>query len=173
MSAQPEYKILHHGEGLIRQSVPGEDLYYKVCGDDNGGMFDYLVLEIQPGSGPPLHVHDVQHETIHFVTGRFKVQAEDETQIVESGGFLWVAPGAVHAFRNIGDTPGQCVLTYTPGNSHKFFEEFGPAIRSFESGKIDHSVIAPIFERHTWKVVGPPLDADITGIPEPSAKVAS
>jgi quercetin dioxygenase-like cupin family protein len=161
-----DYKILHPGEGLERISVPGETLSYKVCGDDNGGAFDYLVLTIQPGSGPPLHVHDVQHETIHFVTGRYKVQAGDELQIVDGGGFLWVAPGVPHCFVNVSDQPGMCVLTYTPGNSHRFFEEFGPVVRSFD-GPPDHAVIAAIFERHSWRVVGPPLpaDEDLTPLP--------
>jgi quercetin dioxygenase-like cupin family protein len=162
-SQQQTYRILHHREGLIRESVPGETLYYKVTGDDTDGQFDYLVLEVLPGSGPPLHVHDVQHETVHFVNGRFKVQAGEETQVVESGGFLWVSPGVPHAFRNIGDVPGLCVLTYQPGNSHNFFAEFGPAVRSFD-GPPDPAVIEPIFERHTWHVVGPPLSPDVDGL---------
>jgi quercetin dioxygenase-like cupin family protein len=158
MSGQA-YKILRPGEGLERISVPGETLSYKVCGDDNDGAFDYLVLTILPGSGPPLHVHDVQHETVHFIEGRYKVQAGADVEILDSGGFLWVAPGVPHCFVNLSDRPGLCVLTYTPGNSHKFFEEFGPAVRSFD-GPPDHAVIGPIFERHTWRVVGPPLPAD-------------
>lgn len=153
------FKILRPDEGLVRESVPGETLRYKVTGDDTDGRFDYLVLEIQPGSGPPLHIHDVQHETVHFVTGRFKVQAGDEVQTVEAGSFLWVAPGVPHAFLNISDAPGLCVLTYSPGHSDRFFAEFGPVVRSFD-GPPDPAVIAPIFERHEWQVVGPPLSPD-------------
>jgi quercetin dioxygenase-like cupin family protein len=156
---QLNYKILHDRQGLMRDSVPGETLCYKVCGDDTDGAFDYLVLEIQPGSGPPLHIHDVQHETVHFVRGRFKVQAGEETQIVDAGGFLWVAPGVPHAFLNLSDRPGLCVLTYQPGNSHRFFEEFGPVVRSYE-GPPDPAVIGPIFERHQWRLVGPPLSPE-------------
>jgi quercetin dioxygenase-like cupin family protein len=159
---QQAYKILRDGEGLERISVPGETLSYKVCGDDNEGLFDYLVLTVQAGSGPPLHVHDVQHETVHFIKGRYKVQAGDEIKIVDDGGFLWVAPGVQHAFVNLSDEPGLCVLTYTPGNSHRFFEEFGPIVRSFD-GHPDPAVIGPIFERHTWRVVGPPLSVDEAG----------
>jgi quercetin dioxygenase-like cupin family protein len=157
------YKILSPHEGLIRQSVPGEELSYKVCGDDTDGQFDYLVLEIGPGSGPPLHIHDIQHETVHFLNGRFKVQVGDETKLVEAGAFLWVAPGVPHAFLNVSEEPGRCVLTYQPGNSHKFFEEFGPVIRSFD-GPPDTAIIGPIFERHSWQVVGPPLSPDIEGL---------
>jgi quercetin dioxygenase-like cupin family protein len=156
---EQSHRILGPGEGLERISVPGETLSYKVCGEDTGGAFDYLVLSIQPGSGPPLHVHDVQHETVHFLRGRYKVQAGDDTQIVPEGGFLWVAPGVPHAFVNLSEELGTCVLTYSPGNTHHFFSEFGPAIRSFD-GPPDMAVIGPIFERHTWQVVGPPLSVD-------------
>src|SRR5262245_45859558 len=68
------YKALAVGEGLLRHSVPGETLLYKVTGDDTDGALDVFVLSISPKSGPPLHIHHQQHETIHFTKGRYKVQ---------------------------------------------------------------------------------------------------
>src|SRR5215831_4972635 len=72
------YKALTAGEGLLRHSVPGETLLYKVTGDDTDGALDIFVLSIEPKSGPPLHIHHRQHETIFFTKGRYKVQVGDD-----------------------------------------------------------------------------------------------
>lgn len=153
------YKVHADGEGLLRLSVPGETLLYKVAGEDNDGAFDYFVLEIQPRTGPPLHRHVRQHETVHFLQGRYKVQVEDDVFICEEGGFVWFPIGTRHSFVNISDAPGRCVLTFTPGSTERFFEEFGPAVRGAE-GEPDLAVIAEIFARHGWELCGPPLSPD-------------
>jgi hypothetical protein len=40
----PPYKVLATNDGLLRHSVPGETLIYKVTGDDTNGTLDVLVL---------------------------------------------------------------------------------------------------------------------------------
>ena len=68
--------------------LPGETLIYKVTGDDTNGTLDVLVLNMQPKSGPPLHIHHHQHETIYFLKGSHKVQLGDEVFRCEAGGFV-------------------------------------------------------------------------------------
>ena len=152
------YKVLSSPEGLVRHSVPGETLLFKMSGHDPGGAMDYIVLDVQPKNGPPLHVHLKQQETIHFVEGRYKVQLGQEAFTCERGGFVCIPAGTPHAFMNIGETPGQCIITFTPGGSEKFFEEFSPVVR--REGAPDHAEIASIFQRHDWELVGPPLVAE-------------
>jgi hypothetical protein len=55
----PPYKVLAANDGLLRHSVPGETLIYKVTGDDTNGTLDVLVLTMQPKSGPqnPHHLY--------------------------------------------------------------------------------------------------------------------
>jgi quercetin dioxygenase-like cupin family protein len=154
-----DYKAVAAGEGLERISVPGETLRFKVTGDDTGGALDYLVLTIDPGCGPPLHIHHTQHETIHFLQGRFKVQVEDEVFISEPGGFVSFPIGVRHCFVNLSDQPCDCILTFSPGHTDRFFEDFGPAVRQSE-GAPDPAVLGPIFAKHTWELAGPPLSAD-------------
>jgi len=152
------YKVLSCNEGLVRQSVPGETLLFKMSGSDPGGALDYLVLDVQPRSGPPLHIHLKQQETIHFIEGRYKVQLGPDVFTCERGGFVCIPAGTPHAFMNIGETSGQCIITFTPGGSERFFEEFSPAVR--RERPPDHAEIASIFRRHDWEVVGPPLAAE-------------
>lgn len=153
----PPYKVLATNDGLLRHSVPGETLIYKVTGDDTNGTLDVLVLNMQPKSGPPLHIHHHQHETIYFSKGSHKVQLGDEVFRCEAGGFVHIPIGVRHAFMNIGDHPSECILTFAPGGTDKFFEEFAPVVRGNQP---DPAKLAPIFAKHGWELVGPPLLPD-------------
>lgn len=151
-------KVLAANDGLLRHSVPGEDLMYKVTGDDTDGALDCFVLSMQPNSGPPLHIHHRQHETIYFLTGSYKVQIDNDVFRCEAGGFVHIPMGARHAFLNVGDQTGECIVTFAPGGTDKFFEEFAPVVRNADHP--DPARIAPIFAKYGWELVGPPLLAD-------------
>ncbi len=150
-------RVLGAGEGLRLQSGPGRDLVFKVTGDDTGGAFDYFVVEIAPRGGPPLHVHHKQEETIHALTGRYKIQIGDAIFHCEEGGFAYLPSGVPHAFLNLTDEPGQIVVVYTPGGGHRFYEELGPATRN---GAPDRATVAAIFEKYGMTLLGPPLCPD-------------
>ena len=154
----PRYKVLGVNDGLERHSGPGETLTYKVTGDETGGAFDIFTLQMQPKSGPPLHIHHRQHETIAFLVGSFKVQLGDEVFRCEAGGFVYIPMGVRHAFMSLGDQPGVCMITFAPGGTDKFFEEFAPVVRA--SSHPDPAALAPIFAKYDWELVGPPLSPD-------------
>jgi quercetin dioxygenase-like cupin family protein len=147
-------KVLAPEEGLRLQSGPGRDLIFKVTGEDNGGAFDYFVVEVSPHGGPPLHVHHEQEETIHVLTGRFKVRIGDEESMLERGGFAYMPSGLPHAFLNLTDDPGEVIVVYTPGGGHKFYEELGPLTRN---GNPDRETVAAVFEKYGMTLLGPPL----------------
>ncbi len=119
-------KFLDPNDGLRLQSGPGRDLVFKVTGDDTGGAFDYFVVEVAPHGGPPLHVHHEQEESLHVLSGRFKVRVGDEEQILEQGGFAFMPSGLPHAFLNLTDEPAEIVVVYTPGGGHSLLRGARP-----------------------------------------------
>ena len=149
--------VLAAADGLRLQSGPGRDLIFKVTGEDTGGAFDYFIVEVAPHGGPPLHVHHRQEETIHVLSGRFKVRIGDDVFELQEGGFAYLPSGVPHAFLNLTDQPAEIIVVYTPGGGHKFYEELGPATRN---GPPDRTVVAAIFEKHGMSLLGPPLSAD-------------
>ena len=151
------HKVLGPEEGLRLRSGPGRDLVFKVTGDDTGGAFDYFVVEVAPHGGPPLHVHHRQEETIHVLSGTFKVRIGEETFVCEAGGFAYLPSGVPHAFRNLTEDPARIVVVYTPGGGHRFYEEFGPLTRD---GEPDRAEVAALFEKHDMSLLGPPLPLD-------------
>jgi len=150
-------RVLAPGEGLCLQSGPGRDLVFKVTGDDTRGALDYFTVEVAPGGGPPLHVHHQQEETIHVLSGRFKVRIGDQFHTLEPGGFAYLPSGLPHAFLNLTDEPAEIIVVYTPGGCQTFYEELGPVTRAVSP---DRDPVAAIFERHGMSLLGPPLDAD-------------
>jgi quercetin dioxygenase-like cupin family protein len=154
-SATP--KALAPEDGLRLQSGPGRDLVFKLTGEETHGALDYFVCEVAPRGGPPVHVHHHQDETLHVLSGRFKVRIGEQHHILEPGGFAYLPAGLAHAFLNLTDDPAELIITFTPGGGHKFFEELAPTTRTAEP---DHSEVAAIFERHGMALVGPPLSAD-------------
>ena len=151
------HKVLGPEGGLRLQSGPGRDLVFKLTGDETGGAFDYFVVEVAPHGGPPLHVHHRQEETLHVLSGRFKVRIGDETFRCDPGGFAYLPSGTPHAFLNLTDEPARVIVVYTPGGGHRFYEELGPLTRN---GAPDRATVAAVFEKHGMSLLGPPLDPD-------------
>jgi quercetin dioxygenase-like cupin family protein len=150
-------KFLAADDGLRLASGPGRDLVFKVTADDTGGAFDYFVVEVAPLGGPPLHVHHRQEETLHVLSGSFKVRVGDEERVLDRGGFAFMPAGLPHAFLNLTDQPAEVIVAYTPGGGHHFYEELGPLTRS---GTPDRAEVAACFERHHMSLLGPPLAVD-------------
>ncbi len=150
-------KVLGPTEGLRLHSGPGRDLVFKLTGEDTRGALDYFIVEVGPHGGPPLHVHHHQEETIHVLSGRFKIRIGDDLHTLGSGGFAYLPAGLPHAFLNLTDQPAEIIVVYAPGGCHRFYEELGPATRSATP---DRDEVAAIFERHEMTLLGPPLSAD-------------
>jgi len=141
-------------EGLRLASGPGRDLVFKLTGEETDGALDYFTVEVAPHGGPPLHVHHTQLETIHVMSGRFKVRVGDEEFHVEEGGFAYLPADVPHAFLNLTDETAEIIVVYVPGGGRTFYEELGPATRQENP---DPREIAQIFERHGMTLLGPPL----------------
>jgi mannose-6-phosphate isomerase-like protein (cupin superfamily) len=149
--------VLEEGEGLKLQSGPGRDLIFKVTGDDTGGALDYFIVQVAPRSGPPLHVHHVQEETIQVLKGHFKVRIGDEIFYLREGGFAYLPSKVPHTFLNLTDKPAEIIVVYTPGGGRHFYEELGPLTRN---GRPDPKDVAIVFEKHHMTLLGPPLSLD-------------
>ncbi len=150
-------RVLAPKEGLKLQSGPGRDLIFKVTGEDTGGALDYFIVEVAPKSGPPLHLHHKQEETIHVLKGRYKVRIGDEIFYCNEGDFAYLPSNVPHAFFNLTDEPGEVIVVYAPGGGHKFYEELGPLTRN---GKPEHKVVAELFTKYDMTLLGPPLSDD-------------
>ncbi|MES2440933.1 MAG: cupin domain-containing protein [Verrucomicrobiota bacterium] len=130
---------------------PKLDIRCIVSGAQTGGAISVFKEIVQPGIGPPRHIHHGQIEIFHVLSGILLFEVDGVRSTVTSGGAAVVPVGAVHAFRNIGDTPATLHYELLPsGNSEEAFERI---VRE----EIEDA--AAFFESYGMKMAGPPLEA--------------
>jgi quercetin dioxygenase-like cupin family protein len=105
--------------------VLGELYTFKVTGEESGGSFAVWETFVNPGSGPPPHIHHGESEAFYVLSGEFEFVAGNRT-IRGGPGSLFHAPkGTIHTFRNVSESSGKTLTIVAPAGFERFFFEFG------------------------------------------------
>lgn len=127
-----------------------------LSGDQTSGSHAVFEDIVQPGQGPGRHIHHGQDETFLFEEGRFDVEIDGVRHHMQPGDVGFVPRGTVHAFRNVGDTPGRLRYVFTPAGQ---FEDMVRALYALSDGAPpDMSEMARVALAHGQEFVGPPLE---------------
>ena len=117
-------RLLHRPEGTGDMYWGPGDLYrFLVTGAETGGAYFAMEAVVQPGGGPPPHIHTNEDETFYVVEGRCSIRLGDDWVTARTGDFVNVPRGTVHCFHNDGAAPMRMILTFTPAGIEHFFEE--------------------------------------------------
>ncbi len=91
--------------------IPGPD----------GGMLE-IENRVQPGSGPPMHVHHLQDEALTVIEGKIGAQVLGQPATFHGPGeTVTFKRGVPHRFWNAGDTVLVCHGYATPANNLEYF----------------------------------------------------
>jgi quercetin dioxygenase-like cupin family protein len=105
----------------------------------NEGNKEYVEVEnyINPGGGPPMHVHHRQTEALTVVQGRLATQiAGQETKFHEAGATATFLAGVPHKFWNAGTEPLICKGYVTPADNIVYFlSEIYRSARESKTGR--------------------------------------
>jgi quercetin dioxygenase-like cupin family protein len=142
---------------------PLEQIVYKATGATTGDAFEFLEVRVQPGGGPPDHVHRDHDEAYYLCTGSLRFRVGDELFTATAGTFVLVRKGTAHAFTNPSTEPATMLVLVRPAGLQGFFERLGPLL----FGEPDEAEIARISSEYASEDVAP-LAADETG-PQPQA----
>ena len=85
---------------------------------------EYMEAEnlVQPGSGPPMHVHHLQDESLTVIEGVLAAQVlNEDPKFYHPGETAFFPRGVVHKFWNAGDTVLKCKGFVTPVYNFEFF----------------------------------------------------
>ena len=95
--------------------------------------------EVQPGAGPPMHVHFRQEEGLTVVAGRIGYQIRGEApRFAGPGETVVFAPGVAHRFWAAGDAVLRCdCFIQPPDNTIYFLSEVFRSTRERGDGKPD------------------------------------
>lgn len=135
----------NHAFGLTRRT--------RIDTDDTGGAFAVWEEEIPAGAGPPLHVHEREHEVFTVLSGRVRFRAGDEDVEAGPGDVVAIPPGVAHTFKGLEDAVA--LVQLSPGAASRFF---AAVTESGASPETDMPRIVEIAAAHNIRFVGPPLD---------------
>lgn len=85
---------------------------------------DYLEVEnvVAPGSGPPMHTHHYQEESLTVVKGRIGYQVQgEEKKYAGEGETVHFAAGVPHKFWNAGEENLHCAGYIKPPDNVEYF----------------------------------------------------
>jgi quercetin dioxygenase-like cupin family protein len=93
--------------------VPWRPGYRKwdVAGWEQGVTSTFSLNTAQPGTGAPLHTHNVD-ELIVIMEGTLEVRIDGQTHRVEKDHTLVIPPGAAHGFKVVGDREARLMVFF-------------------------------------------------------------
>jgi quercetin dioxygenase-like cupin family protein len=106
----------------VIETISGEQLTFLGIVKDPSG--DYLEVEnlVQPGAGPPMHVHFRQDESLTIVKGKIGTQIHGKEPVYyEAGATALFERGIPHKFWNAGEEPLVCKGWIKPAENIEYF----------------------------------------------------
>jgi quercetin dioxygenase-like cupin family protein len=100
----------------------GEKLTFVAVGTDERGEYLEARNAVAPGSGPPMHVHRLQEESLTVERGTMGWQRQgEEEQLAGVGETVTFARGEMHRFWNAGDDELVCAGYVRPPDNLEYF----------------------------------------------------
>ena len=129
-----------------RLHVLGNIVTFLLRASQTGGAFSLVQCETLPGAGTPPHVQDRDEEAFLVLEGRYEFLRDGVAEVHGPGGFVQVARGQVHAFRNTGEGPARMLILNWPGGLHEgFFDAIGDPLAPGETPQPAPPDMARIF----------------------------
>ena len=134
--------------------VMGGLFTYLVTGEESGGSYFTVIVDMGPEAGPPPHIHHLEEEQFYVLDGQLTYSVGDQIFEVRTGDFIHIPKGAVHSFKN-GSKPSRLLATFAPAGIEGFFREVGERVddRLKSPPPVTEAVIARFFaaEAGGWK----------------------
>jgi quercetin dioxygenase-like cupin family protein len=109
-------------------------------------LSDYALLNMVTPvgvSGPPPHYHADAAELFLVTDGQLDIMINGEWQTLRAGESACVPKGAVHTFRNRGETDTRWVTAFSPRGFEGFFADFGVPVEranAFEASVAEETI---------------------------------
>ena len=107
--------------------VMGGMFTYLVTGEESGGSYFTLIVDIGPEAGPPPHIHHLEEEQFYVLEGQLTYFVGEQIFEVRTGDFIHIPRGTVHSFKN-GPKPSRLLATFAPAGIEGFFREVGDKV---------------------------------------------
>jgi quercetin dioxygenase-like cupin family protein len=106
-------------------AVVGDVYQFLATGDDTGGRYATWITVVQPGGGPPPHLHRREEEGFFVLDGEMTFYIGGKRTVLTAGMFANMPIGVTHHFKNESDRPARVLVTVAPAGLEKMFFEVG------------------------------------------------
>jgi len=113
-------KIVAPGEGLEIQSA-SERGHVKLFASDTVGQLQLVEFPVEPGFGPPYHIHHMEDEIFYVVEGEVEFTLDGKKTIAGAGSTVFAPRGVPHRFQGAGEKTPKFVIFITGDNFEKFY----------------------------------------------------
>ena len=97
----------------------GDLVTFKAFTSDTNGAYCLFEGRIMPGESAPPHYHPLDDEGFYILEGQFTFLLGEQQIDALPGTYAFVPRGTIHAYQNIGNTPGRLLVTVSPGDKHE------------------------------------------------------
>lgn len=105
----------------IAKTPFGASMAIHALASETGGAFGIWDTFTPPGQGPAPHTHSRETETFRVTRSTYRFWCGGEVFDAPVGTVVVLPPHVEHAWRNIGDEPGQMLGFVTPGGCEQMF----------------------------------------------------
>lgn len=109
--------------------VMGDMFTYLVTGEQSGGSYFTLLVDVAPHGGPPPHIHHREEEQFYILYGELTFFVGNQTFQANTGDFVHIPRETIHSFKN-GQIPSKLLSTFSPAGIEDFFREVGEPVQS-------------------------------------------
>ncbi|MBL8761690.1 MAG: cupin domain-containing protein [Phycisphaerae bacterium] len=121
-------KVIAPGAGEVLHG-PGDISYIKLSAGDTGDRLSFTEYHVEPGAGPPLHVHALEDETFYILDGTLSFHVGGERFEATPGTTLFGPRGVPHCFKNnIGRVAKMIPIVTPPKNFEDFYAGIGAPV---------------------------------------------
>jgi quercetin dioxygenase-like cupin family protein len=131
--------VLHQGEaGGVTLHNTRIDYLLTAQDSKHCSLFEFTIA---PGFNTGAHYHTKIEELFYVLDGELDLRCGDQTLKGGPGTFVFVPPGAAHAFGNSSSKPGRMLLVTAPPGHEKYFDELRDLVKD---GKPDPDMLAKL-----------------------------
>jgi quercetin dioxygenase-like cupin family protein len=161
-----EQIVVERGAGGPDVSFAGNEVTFKIRGDQTSGAFSVAEFKAHPGTFIPPHFHEKTDEVSYVLEGELGVMVAEEEFTARTGTFVVRPKGVPHALWNSTDRAARFLDMYTPAGFEAWFDELARLLSAPTPPSLDQlneagrrydtillpELMQPLMARHNFKM---------------------
>ena len=111
------------GRPFTEGHLAGGTGQWLLGGSDTGDGFALHHGSLDPGAGPPMHIHTREDQTFYVLAGEIEVTVGGERDILRAGDSVFLPRGIPHRLENLTSQSAELLLIIHPPGLERYFQE--------------------------------------------------